>query len=47
MDKSGMIVRGLRDAGEFPALVIAAFFVRNTGILFTLSALGLFVLVAA
>lgn len=47
MDRSAMIVRSLRDVGEFPALVIAAFFVRNIGILFALLALALFALVAA
>jgi hypothetical protein len=42
-----MIIRGLRDAGEFPALVIAAFFVRNTGLFFVLLTLTLFAFVAA
>lgn len=47
MNRSAMIVRSMRDAGEFPALVVAAFFVRNTGILFALVSLTLFALVAA
>ncbi|MGD9925002.1 MAG: hypothetical protein AB7V13_26695 [Pseudorhodoplanes sp.] len=41
-----MIVRSLRDASEFPALVVAAFFVRNTGILFALITIALFALAA-
>lgn len=47
MDMSAMIIRSLRDAGEFPALVIAAFLVRNAGILIALTTLALFTLVAA
>lgn len=47
MDKSIMMIRGLRDAGEFPALVVAAFFVRNTGLLFGLLAFALFALSAS
>jgi hypothetical protein len=46
MVKSGMILKGFRDAGEFPALVVAAFFVRNTGILFALIFAALFALAA-
>lgn len=42
-----MIIKGLRDAGEFPVLVIAAFFVRNTGLLFGLVTFALFALSAS
>lgn len=44
VDTSDMIYRSVRDAAEFHALVIAAFFVRNTRILFALSALALLAL---
>lgn len=47
MDRSAMIVRSLRDLGEFPALVVAAFFVRNSGILFALFTVALFALAAS
>lgn len=46
MEKSQMTCRNVRDAAEFPALVIAAFFVRNSGILFALMALALFAMAA-
>ncbi len=36
----------VRDSAEFPALVIAAFVVRNAGVLAGLAAMALFVLAA-
>lgn len=42
-----MTEKPIRDFAEFPALVVAAFFVRNAGVLLALSTLALVSLGAA
>lgn len=39
-----MNVKTIRDVAEFPAVVIAAFVVRNAGVLMGLAALAMFAL---
>lgn len=42
-----MTQKAIRESAEFPALVVAAFFVRNAGVLLALSTLALVILSAA
>jgi hypothetical protein len=47
MRETIMTYKAVRDLAEFPAVVIAAFAVRNAGVLIVLSALALSALVAS